>query len=92
METTLAQDHLDAGALAAHVDRIAEEHGVRTCFLAMGAASWDVRGEAERPIAPILLRRATLRRLRPGPDFALDLADRVSTDISDFFSLTTTVR
>ena len=73
-----AQRH--AGALAAHVDRIAEEHGVRTCFLAMGAASWDVRGEAERPIAPILLRRATLRRLRPGPDFALDLADRVEVN------------
>ncbi|WP_435202316.1 DUF4011 domain-containing protein [Janibacter sp. GS2] len=73
-----AQRH--AGKLAAHVDRIEEEHGVNTCFLAMGAASWDVPGEDERPIAPILLRRATLRRLRPGPDFALDLADRVEVN------------
>lgn len=73
-----AQRH--AGRLAEHVDRIEEEHGVHTCFLAMGAASWDVPGEDERPIAPILLRRATLRRLRPGPDFALDLADRVEVN------------
>lgn len=73
-----AQRH--ASALADHVDRIEEEHGVRTCFLAMGAASWDVPGESERPIAPILLRRAALRHLRPGPDFALDLADRVEVN------------
>lgn len=73
-----AQRH--AAVLTEHVDRIEEEHGVRTCFLAMGAASWDVPGEDERPIAPILLRRASLRRLRPGPDFALDLADRVEVN------------
>ncbi|WEV77802.1 hypothetical protein O9K63_14595 [Janibacter cremeus] len=66
-----------AGSLSEHVDAIAEEHGVHTCFLAMGTASWDIPGQEERPIAPILLRRAALRRLRPGPDFALDLADRV---------------
>lgn len=70
-----AQRH--AAQLSEHVDAIEEEHGVRTCFLAMGSASWDVPGQDERPIAPILLRRAALRRLRPGPDFALDLADRV---------------
>ena len=73
-----AQRH--ASRLTEHVDLIEEEHGVRTCFLAMGAASWDVPGEDERPIAPILLRRASLRRLRPGPDFALDLADRVEVN------------
>lgn len=73
-----AQRH--AAVLTEHVDRIEEEHGVRTCFLAMGAASWDVPGQSERPIAPILLRRASLRRLRPGPDFALDLADRVEVN------------
>ena len=73
-----AQRH--ASALTEHVDRIEEEHGVRTCFLAMGAASWDVPGESERPIAPVLLRRASLRRLRPGSDFALDLADRVEVN------------
>ncbi|NYF97819.1 DUF4011 domain-containing protein [Janibacter cremeus] len=70
-----AQRH--AARLSEHVDAIEEEHGVRTCFLAMGSASWDVPGQDEQPIAPILLRRAALRRLRPGPDFALDLADRV---------------
>ena len=69
-----------AGALAEHVDRIEEEHGVRTCFLTMGSASWDVPGQDERPLAPILLRRATMRRLRPGPDFALDLNDRVEVN------------
>lgn len=66
-----------AAVLTEHVDRIEEEHGVRTCFLAMGAASWYVPGESELPTAPVLLRRASLRRLRPGSDFALDLADRV---------------
>ena len=66
-----------AASLTEHVERIAEEHGVHTCFLAMGAASWHVPGEEERPLAPVVLRRAALRRLRPGPDFALDLAPRV---------------
>ncbi|MDN5718128.1 MAG: DUF4011 domain-containing protein, partial [Janibacter sp.] len=66
-----------AAELTEHVERIAEEHGVRTCFLAMGAASWHVPGEDERPLAPVVLRRVSLRRLRPGPDFALDLAPRV---------------
>lgn len=66
-----------AAELTEHVERIAEEHGVRTCFLAMGAASWQVPGEDERPLAPVVLRRVSLRRLRPGPDFALDLAPRV---------------
>lgn len=69
-----------AARLAEHVDRIQQEHGVHTCFLTMGSASWDVPGEQERPIAPILLRRAGLRRLRPGPDFALDLADHVEVN------------
>lgn len=63
--------------LSEHVERIEEEHGVRTCFLAMGAASWQVPGEDERPLAPVVLRRAALRRLRPGSDFALDLAPRL---------------
>ena len=66
-----------AAELTEHVERIAEEHGVHTGFLAMGSASWQVPGEDERPLAPVVLRRATLRRLRPGPDFALDLAHRV---------------
>ena len=73
-----AQRH--AARLAEHVALIEEEHGVSTGFLTMGSASWDVPGEGERPIAPILLRRAGLRRLRPGPDFALDLADRVEVN------------
>lgn len=63
--------------LTEHVERIEEEHGVHTCFLAMGAASWQVPGEEDRPLAPVVLRRAFLRRLRPGTDFALDLATRV---------------
>lgn len=66
-----------AAELTEHVERIAEEHGVHTCFLAMGAASWHVPGEDERPLAPVILRRASLRRLRPGTDFALDLSARV---------------
>ncbi len=66
-----------AQRLTEHCALIAEEHGVHTCFLAMGAASWDVSGEAERPMAPVLLRRTRLRRVRPGTDFALDFADRV---------------
>ena len=66
-----------ARRLTEHCDLIAEEHGVHTCFLAMGAASWPVSGEQERPLAPVLLRRCRLRRLRPGPDFALDFDDRV---------------
>lgn len=73
-----AQRH--AAHLAEHVERVAEEHGVETCFLAMGAASWQVPGEDERPLAPVILRRASLRRLRPGPDFALDLAARVEVN------------
>ena len=55
-----------AAELTEHVERIAQEHGVHTCFLAMGAASWHVPGEEERPLAPVVLRRAALRRLRPG--------------------------
>lgn len=66
-----------AHRLAAHTDEIAEEHGIQTCFLSMGAASWQVPGQDERPVAPVLLRRAVLRRIEGGPDHALDLGERV---------------
>ena len=69
-----------AAELTEHVERIAQEHGVHTCFLAMGSASWHVPGEVDRPLAPVILRRASLRRLRPGSDFALDLAPRAEVN------------
>lgn len=63
--------------LAAHAEEIAQEHGVHTCFLSMGTATWAVPGQDERPVAPVILRRARLRRLPGGTDFALDLDQRV---------------
>lgn len=63
--------------LAAHAEEIAQEHGVLTCFLTMGAATWEIPGQDERPVAPVLLRRATLRPLPGSTDHALDLAERV---------------
>ncbi|WP_191563179.1 DUF4011 domain-containing protein [Janibacter melonis] len=49
-----------AARLRARADVIAEEHGLATCFLAMGTATWHTKDEARRPAAPVILRRVDL--------------------------------
>lgn len=55
--------------------RLERERGLRTCYLAIGMATWDVPDRYPRPpAAPALLRRATLRPTdAEETDFHLDL-------------------
>lgn len=63
-------------AIWRHADRLEREHGLRTTYVAMGLASWDVPpGYPRRPVAPVLLRRVTLRPTEArGGDVLLDVA------------------
>lgn len=64
-----------ARAIRRAVRRLERERGLRTCYLAMGTATWDVPSTyAQAPAAPVLLRRATLRPTDADEsDFHLDL-------------------
>ncbi|BDZ59377.1 hypothetical protein GCM10025872_30340 [Barrientosiimonas endolithica] len=63
-------------AIWRHADRLEREHGLRTTYVAMGLASWDVPPSyPRRPVAPVLLRRVTLRPTDArGGDVLLDVA------------------
>lgn len=66
--------HRQAARLAERCQAIVEEHGVQTCFLTHGIATWDIPGAPTAPSAPVLLRRCTLRPVDGGRDLAVDLA------------------
>ena len=76
-------DALDAaGRRARHVRDAADDAldatGIRSCFLVLGLASWTIPGSERHPVAPVLLRRCTLRPVvAGGRDHVLDLSDVV---------------
>ena len=76
-------DALDAaGRRARHVRDAADDAldatGIRSCFLVLGLASWTIPGSERHPVAPVLLRRCTLRPVvAGGRDHVLDLSDIV---------------
>ena len=55
-----------ARLLRERADLIAEEHGLATCFLAMGEATWHTSDEGRVPAAPVLLRRVDLEPMDGG--------------------------
>lgn len=60
-----------ARRLRERTDAIAEEHGLSTCFLAMGEATWHSSDEQRRPAAPVLLRRVDLEPTEADGDLRL---------------------
>lgn len=66
-----------ARAIAAKARELTEERGLQTCFAAFGMASWDLPGTTRTPVAPVLLRAATLRPAGPGADIIIDLSDEI---------------
>ncbi|MGL5858190.1 MAG: AAA domain-containing protein [Angustibacter sp.] len=68
----LADCRRRARAIRAKATELAEEHGVRTCWLAVGMASWSMPGAHRPPAAPVLLRGCQLRP-RGGVDDDVDI-------------------
>jgi very-short-patch-repair endonuclease len=69
--SALADARSRAAAIARVSDTLVEEHGVRTCFLAIGTVSWTIRpaGETDagrQTTAPLLLRACTVRPVDAG--------------------------
>ncbi len=60
-------------------DKAAElfsQRGLRTCFVAIGMASWNVPAAGRRAQAPVLIRSCTLHPVNPAhTDFDIDLGD-----------------
>ncbi|MBO3129920.1 DNA helicase [Dermatophilus congolensis] len=53
-----------------------EERGLRTCFMAIGMATWNVPGAQQRACAPVLIRSCTLHPVDPAHrDYDIDLGD-----------------
>lgn len=51
-----------------------EERGLRTCFMAIGMATWSVTGKQRRACAPVLIRSCTLHPVNPAhTDYDIDL-------------------
>ncbi|HEV7173605.1 AAA domain-containing protein [Pedococcus sp.] len=60
---------------------LSEERGIAAGFLALGMATWTVRGASRAPAAPVLLRRCVLRPTGPTrEDFDLDLGYEVEVN------------
>lgn len=67
-----------ARTIRAKTLELAEERGIAAGFLALGMASWTVRGAARAPAAPVLLRSCVLRPTGAAQeDFSIDLGAEV---------------
>lgn len=53
-----------------------EERGLRTCFMAIGMATWNVPGSPRRAQSPVLIRSCTLHPVNAAhTDYDIDLGD-----------------
>src|SRR5688500_12295987 len=67
-----------ARTIRAKTLELAEERGIAAGFIAIGMATWTVRGAARPPAAPVLLRSCVLKPTGAAQDdFSLDLGDDV---------------
>ncbi len=72
-----------ARAIARTSDEVLQAHGTRTCFLAIGMATWTVRRptDGSKPVeanAPVLLRSCELRRADAlGTDWVIEPGDEL---------------
>lgn len=67
-----------ARTISAKTLELSEERGIAAGFLALGMATWTVRGASRSPAAPVLLRRCVLRPTgATREDFDLDLGHEV---------------
>ncbi|NLW98207.1 MAG: DUF4011 domain-containing protein [Actinomycetales bacterium] len=67
-----------ARTIAAKARELLEERGIATLHLAIGMATWDLPRSSRAPMAPVLLRSATLRPTTPAQE---DFVLAVSPDI-----------
>ncbi|HHU11086.1 MAG TPA: DUF4011 domain-containing protein, partial [Intrasporangiaceae bacterium] len=64
-----------ARTIAAKSRELLEERGIATLHLAIGMATWDLPRSSRAPVAPVLLRSATLRPTTPArEDFVLSVS------------------
>ncbi|MDO5504248.1 MAG: AAA domain-containing protein [Actinomycetia bacterium] len=67
-----------ARTIAAKARELLEERGIATLHLAVGMATWDMPRSSRAPMAPVLLRSATLRAISPSQDdFVLSVSSEV---------------
>lgn len=77
-DTAFADARHRARTIAAKSRELLEERGIATLHLAIGMASWSLPRSSRTPMAPVLLRSATLKPTTPAQD---DFVLAVSTDI-----------
>jgi hypothetical protein len=77
-DTAFADARHRARTLAAKSRELLEERGIATLHLAMGMATWQLPRTTRTPMAPVLLRSATLRPTTPAQDdFVLAVSSEV---------------
>ena len=77
-ETAFADARHRARTIAAKSRELLEERGIATLHLAIGMATWELPRTARTPMAPVLLRSATLRPATPAQDdFVLSVSSEV---------------
>ena len=62
--------------IRAKATELEQERGLRTCFMAIGMATWNVPGSPRRAQSPVLIRSCTLHPVNSAhTDFDIDLGD-----------------
>ncbi len=62
--------------IRAHAIELEEERGLRTCYMAIGMATWNVPGSPRRAQSPVLIRSCTLHPVNAAhTDYDIDLGD-----------------
>lgn len=77
-DTAFAEARHRARTIAAKSRELLEERGIATLHLAIGMATWTLPRSTRTPMAPVLLRSATLRPTTPAQD---DFVLAVSRDV-----------
>lgn len=52
----------------AKVEELQQDRGIDSCWMGIGLATWTLRGDGQRPHAPVFLRRVRLGRVPGHPD------------------------
>ena len=52
----------------AKVEELQQDRGIDSCWMGIGLATWTLRGDGQRPHAPVFLRRVRLDRVPGHPD------------------------